>query len=372
MKLSLLILLSLSWMSVAVYVSPPTHCGEGYYLKTRNYRRRRSRRTSCQPCPTGRHKSFIEHSDSYCDKCESGRYQPERGQADCLGIKCSPGQWGPIGITTATDNVCHTCLEGRYSPNMGQESCQSCPSGLYSAGKGATSCLGSLKCPAGKWGPKFATAPTTCQLCPVGTYGEGSGIFQCPVCPRGKYNLRAGQTECQPFPSCPRWYRVERVAYTCVPIYPLHLYRLLVAVAWITFVVNMAGFCYGERSLGMVPCSPFMGLGVMGIAIWLSVPEPSSFQDGMQDWEYGVLMGLFVTNLLGWVWSYLSLYLPIWQAKQQRQAEQQAERQAEQQAEQQVERPAEQPAERQAEQPAEQQASNSTKAVKVSSMVANV
>ena len=282
-----------------------THCGEGEYLKTRSFRRRRSQRVLCQPCPAGRHKMFKEHSDSYCDKCESGRYQAESGQKDCIGIKCSPGQWGPVEMTIAAVNACHDCLEGRYSPNMGQESCQSCPGGQYSSGVGASSCLGTQECPAGKWGKKFATSPSTCQQCPVGTYGDRSGLFECQSCPNGKYNLREGQSACQPFPDCPRWNRVERVEYTCVPIYPLDWYRLLVGVAWLTFVVNLLGLCYGDLSNAMVPCSVFTTFGVMGVAIWLTVPDPANIQDGMKDWEYGVLMVLFVYNLLGWAWGLL-------------------------------------------------------------------
>lgn len=248
---------------------------------------------------------FTDHSDSYCDKCESGRYQAERGQKDCIGIKCSQGQWGPVEMTIAAVNVCHDCLAGRYSPNMGQESCQSCPGGQYSSVKGASSCLGSQECPAGKWGQKFATSASTCQQCQVGTYGDRSGLFECPVCPKGKYNLREGQRACQPFPDCPLWNRVERIGYTCVPIYSLDWYRLLVAVAWLTFVVNLLGLFYGDRSSAMVSCSPFTTFGVMGLAIWLTVPDPDNIQDGMKDWEYGVLMGLFVANLVGWAWSQL-------------------------------------------------------------------
>ena len=311
MKFSIVMLLTLSWMSSVGASLTQSHCGEGQYLKTRSFRRRRSQRTLCMPCQAGRHKTFKSHLDSYCDKCESGRYQPDIGQPNCLGTKCSPGQWGPVELTKVTETVCHACLEGHYSPNMGQESCQSCPSGLYSTGKGSSSCLGTQECPIGKWGPEFATAPTTCRVCPVGTYGYNKGTFWCPTCPKGKYNLREGQTECLSEPSCPRWYRVEKVNYTCVTIYPLRLYRLLVSVAWITVVVNIVSLCCGDRSMGMVPCSPFMGFGAMGIAIWLSVPRPGALQNGMKDWEYGVLLGLFVSNLLGWAWCYLTLYQRI-------------------------------------------------------------
>lgn len=251
---------------------------------------------------------FKEHSDSYCDKCESGRYQPERGQKECLGSKCPIGQWGPIEQTKASESVCHNCLEGRYSENPGQELCHSCPSGLYSNEKSATSCLGTAECPAGKWGPRDATSSLACQSCPVGTYGDRSGVFECPVCPMGKYNLKKEQTACLLEPKCERWHNLERVSYTCVAIYPLDRYRILVAMGWLAVAVNLLAICVGSCQLEMVGCSPILGVISFAISIWISKPHPLNLEDGMKDWEYGALMAFFGITFVGWLWTFVYYY----------------------------------------------------------------
>ena len=137
-------------------------CGQGEYLYTRSYRRRRSGgRNSCKPCTAGHYKSFTHHTDSYCEKCESGRYQHQIGQIDCFGSKCPAGRFGLSGQVHDSISSCSDCIPGRFSTSFGHESCASCPAGLYSSPGTATNCLGDTICPAGKWGSIYAIKPNS-------------------------------------------------------------------------------------------------------------------------------------------------------------------------------------------------------------------
>lgn len=313
-NLLLLLCLSLSTISTVYSTTSATSCGEGEFLYTRSYRRRRvGGRKSCRPCVAGQYKTFTQHTDSYCDKCESGRYQDQTGQANCIGTKCSAGQFGLSGQTSDSGTSCSDCSPGRFSTSLGHESCGSCPSGLYSSQSAATSCLGNQMCPPGKWGTAYATQPTSCLECPTGKYQDRNGLFECKACPPGKYQPLNTQSHCLDEPSCPRWNYFDLSIATCREIYDSDKYILLLGLSWTNFLLSAGLVCCMCRYIDPNECtpalSPLFAIISFSVSVWLSVPHPANISRGMNHAQYLCLLIYIGGNIIASLYTILYPYL---------------------------------------------------------------
>jgi hypothetical protein len=107
-------------------------------------------------------------------------------------VQCAASSYKAVGESAAwTTSGCEPCASGRYSDDLGATSCAACKQGLStSLGKGTSS--NCAKCPTGKFThtsvlglPLF----TTCWACTAGKYNEKAGSTECSWCPVGSTAL---------------------------------------------------------------------------------------------------------------------------------------------------------------------------------------
>lgn len=141
---------------------------------------------NCQACPTG-YTTLITAAEM-ADACRARApgYFSRPGEG-CCPKPCPKGTWSPGGDQT----------------DPWPDACTLCPSGLTTAGDGASKaedCVddAAAPCPEG-WGA-LPGDPSTCQICPKGTWSRGGNSTvekpPCADCPQGFDTFAAGEWYC--------------------------------------------------------------------------------------------------------------------------------------------------------------------------------
>ena len=197
-----------------------------------NNRRRSS--GYCIRCKKGRFNNYI---NSQCASCPGGKYNNIFGATSCIGTSiCPSGKYGSLNPTTPKDTKCNNCIPGKYQVNTGKNNCESCPGGQYQPNEGKSSCLGSLICPAGKFGKENAIEPSVCEACPPNTYSPLNGSISCFKCTKYEYQNYPGQSSCLKKEKCSNYkyfnINIEKCDKT-------HDYILVEAIlCWIAFGIS--------------------------------------------------------------------------------------------------------------------------------------
>ena len=137
------------------------------------------------PCNAGSY-----NNNGVCEPCPSGLFSVAGA------LVCSAAC--PVGTLAIIGSAC-MCPAGKWY-NISSLQCNTCPSGTFYVGSGATSMSNCMSCGSGTYS---GIGSPSCLQCPVGTSFSGSrgtSSAVCTPCPAGQYSNITGSSACS---TCP-------------------------------------------------------------------------------------------------------------------------------------------------------------------------
>ena len=273
-----------------------------------NSRRRRRGSGYCIKCKKGRYNNDI---NSQCNSCPGGKYNNNIGATSCIGTSvCPSGKFAPKNPTSVEDTMCTNCLPGQYQNNTGTNNCDSCPGGQYQPHEGTSTCLGSLICPAGKFGKENAILPNVCQTCSPNTYSSINGSIVCIQCSKQEYQLYPGQTSCLKKDKCSGYKYFDTNIQKCKST---HEYILVEAIlCWVSFALSFVLFfvacciCSNQKkSVGYL-----LIISIFSIIASL-ICFANAFKNKISDTTFDIYISIHIIQIIVASWFYSCFYSSI-------------------------------------------------------------